>query len=427
MERILENRVMILNSTLERTRRLVLTAFWVIFDQGIYSIANFTTNILFARWLTPVNYGWFAMSFSGALLVMALHTGAILEPILIQSAQIPTYRRRPYVISLVNAHLILLAAVACLAVLGYAVCAFCNNKTLGWVIATSLLGGTVLSILSAGRRICGFYVSPRMSGFIGLLYLVGTVSTVALVRARTTVEWLDIWLILGIWACLGAVATFWISHRRTSGDTAFNLSDLMSFAGRFAHWGLVSSVVGWTRSEGLFVILARVAGLGAVAETRAIYNISTPLLQINMAAHVSAIVWFSSNAGNASKRMIWRLIGLVTGCSAVLIVIVYVLEDYIVQLVYGGRYLAASWQLSLYCLSLTMYGLDAIISSACKSQGLMFRGYGSGLLAGAISVALGLILIPIQNLVIYVIVISSAIGLIAAILFRMTYIDRPGR
>ena len=418
---------MIVSSTLERAWRLILTAFWVIFDQGIYSIANFTTNILFARWLTPVNYGWFAMSFSGALLVMALHTGAILEPILIQSAQIPTSRRRPYVVSLVNAHLILLAVVAFLAVTCYAICVFCNNKTLGWVLATSLVGGTILSILSAGRRICGFYVSSRMSGSIGLLYLVGTIATVALVRSQTAVEWLDIWLIVGTWAFLGSGVTFWISYRRTSGDAPFNLSDLVSFAGRFAHWGLVSSVVGWTRSEGLFVILARVAGLGAVAETRAIYNISTPLLQINMAAHVSAIVWFSSDAGNASKGMIWRLIGLVTGSGAVLIAVVYVLEDYIVQLVYGGRYLAASWQLSLFCLSLTMYGLDAIISSACKSQGLMLRGYGSGLLAGAISIVLGLILIPIQHLVIYVIVISSAIGLTAAILFRMTYIDKPIR
>jgi hypothetical protein len=56
---------------------------WLMADQAVIALTNFVTNILFARWLPPVDYGILAVSFTGYLLLTVIHYGGILEPLLV--------------------------------------------------------------------------------------------------------------------------------------------------------------------------------------------------------------------------------------------------------------------------------------------------------------------------------------------------------
>ena len=85
---------------------------WLMADQAIFALTNFVTNILFARWLSPVDYGVLAVPFTGYLLLTVIHYGGILEPLLVQSGQVDAGRLRSYVVALVLAHVIWISCIA---------------------------------------------------------------------------------------------------------------------------------------------------------------------------------------------------------------------------------------------------------------------------------------------------------------------------
>ena len=51
-----------------------------ILDQGLISGSNFVVAILLARWLTPKEYGTYALAFEVFLFMAALYGSLILEP-----------------------------------------------------------------------------------------------------------------------------------------------------------------------------------------------------------------------------------------------------------------------------------------------------------------------------------------------------------
>ena len=66
--------------------RIVLLRRWAVqggvavFDQVVFSGANFVSSILLARWLLPKAYGAYAISFSVLMLFYQLHFSFFLEP-----------------------------------------------------------------------------------------------------------------------------------------------------------------------------------------------------------------------------------------------------------------------------------------------------------------------------------------------------------
>jgi O-antigen/teichoic acid export membrane protein len=255
---------------------------------------------------------------------------------------------------------------------------------------------------------------------VGAGYLIGNVTTGVLLRVSgADIGWLDIWLIIGSWSLIGSVITFLLSHHLTTGTEIYRLAEVLRVGRRFALWGTIASIFFWLRSDGLFLILARVAGLDSVAETRAVFNLGAPLLQVNMALQTTAIVAFSNNHTNGSKRNIWNILVMYLLGITILLPLAYHYSGWLIGLVYGGRYVDGAWQLPLYCLSLCLGTLDAIISSVFKAQRKMRDGYSSMLIGGVASIILGSILIPIQHTLISAMVLSAAIGFGVSLVLRM--------
>jgi len=394
-------------------------AFWVLLDQGIFAVSNFIINVLFARWLPAVDYGWFALSFSISQFIGMLHFGVIQEPLLVQSAQVDRDRHRPYIASLFRAHVLLLIGASALGFVAWTIASRAGNPNLGWTIAGGLLGSIALMTNLIGRRLCFIFISVRVSAIVGAAYLLGSVATGLVLHRFFTVWWVDIWLIIGGWSLIGSAITFWVAYAGTSGSRSYPLSEVLTSGKRYARWGLAASFFGWLRYDGLFMMLAKFVGLEAVAETRAVFNLGSPMLQANMAAHVSALVGFSADSRRGSKRNIWRIVGLYSLGMLVMLPVLSYFSPWLVNLFYHGRYETGAWQLPLYCLALGLGVLDSIISSVFKAQGMMRAGYASIFITGFASVGLGFLLIPLQHTLIYVFTLSAAIGLGSALLLRM--------
>lgn len=186
--------------------------FWAILDQGAFAASNFLLNILLARWLTPQEYGAFAVTFSAFLFLAALHFSLLIEPMLIFGAGRHRTVFRRYLQVLLAGHGAVSIAMA--AVLG-------GVGLVAWRLDEGALAGSFLALALAGpfilfqwlmRRSCCARLNPRPSALAGVGYLVAVVGgAIVLFRADQLTAVLAIAL-MGV-ASLAAGAFTALTHR----------------------------------------------------------------------------------------------------------------------------------------------------------------------------------------------------------------------
>ncbi len=384
-----------LESVRAQRKRDAIRVFWLVSDQAIYAGSNFITNVIFARLLSATDYGLYSLSFSGFLFLSVLHYGAFLEPLLIQSAQVDQQHRRSYVVAMGWVHTAMLALVSAISGIGFAVATYVHVPEAAWAILGAGIGGTMVLILLTARRLCLVFLSAFTSAVIGALYFVGVLATVYLLHRGHDIFWGDLWLVMGGWSLLCSVVIFGLLYRNTSGNQPYSLLDLYRFQRRYAGWSIVSAACVWFRFESILMILARLVGLEAVAQTRAILNLGNPLVQVLNAMHASWLVLFSTAHSEGRTQ---RVLGMIiTYCTAVgaAVAVLWIFATPLVSLLYGGRYTEYAWEVPWYYFGLGCLGVDHMISSAFKARGLLRQGYISQVTSAVIGVTAGLILIPL--------------------------------
>ncbi|HBP87003.1 MAG TPA: hypothetical protein DD706_04820, partial [Nitrospiraceae bacterium] len=73
-------------------------------DQAIHGGTNFLINIILARWLSPNEYGAFAVAYTIFLLIGAIHTSVMIEPMMVYGAKKYIETFRGYIGSLLLGH-----------------------------------------------------------------------------------------------------------------------------------------------------------------------------------------------------------------------------------------------------------------------------------------------------------------------------------
>ena len=391
---------------------------WLMADQGIFATTNFVVNILFARWLPPVDYGLFAVSFSGYLLLTVLHFGAVLEPILVQSAQVEANRLRSYIFVLIEAHVLMITGIGILSGIGLITALLLNDPEAGLAIVGAMLGGSLMVTLLTARRLCLVFLSTRVSATIGIVYLFGVVATGWLIHRQGDVSWFDLWLVMGGWSLLCSALIFTLLYTSLSGTRPYTLGELCRFQWQYARYGLLAAICSWFRVDGVLLLLARFAGLEVIAETRAVLNIANPLIQVNLALYTSWLVIFSRHR---SRRQLWQTAIFYCVGAAVLLGVMFEIAEPLVRWAYSGRYLNAAWLLPIYCLAVACNGFESVFTCFMKAIRFLRRGYAPQIIGAGISITLGYFLIPLMGSAgaIYAIVISFIIGAILALVLAL--------
>ncbi len=76
-----------------------------ILDQGIFTGSNFVITILLARWLSPEQYGSYAVAFAIFLFILMFHQALMLEPMLVFGGSVFRNCLRGYLKALLLLHL----------------------------------------------------------------------------------------------------------------------------------------------------------------------------------------------------------------------------------------------------------------------------------------------------------------------------------
>ena len=370
---------------------------WLMADQAVFALTNLVLNVLFAHWLTPVEYGRFGITFSGFILLSVLHWYIVVEPLLVESARIAPDRLRSYIVTLIRAHIILLAGAAVLAALAWLTGTLLGRRDFGFGVATAIGCGCALLTLATARRLCLAFLTAAVSALVGLLYLVAATTTAWLLHLSGSISWFALWVVMSGWSLICATIICAILLSRTVAGRPYRLAELVRATSPFVPWGSASAGFSWVRSDGIYVVLALFQGLASVAGTRAVVTLNAPVVQLNSALMASWIVDFGRR-GRGRTRALRRIVlqrAVVYAAAALPIVLVACLVDgQIMHLVFRGKFDAGAWLMPIFLLSYALNGIEGMLTSAMKASGI-FRDAYLPHMVGSVSVGVAaLALIP---------------------------------
>jgi O-antigen/teichoic acid export membrane protein len=88
----------------------------------------------------------------------------------------------------------------------------------------------------------------------------------------------------------------------SAGRQRFAPSEILKFRARYAPFTLIGALGTWVTAESIMIFLARIQGLDAVAETRAVFNFGSPLVQITIAMNAFWLAGFSARQAHRERH-----------------------------------------------------------------------------------------------------------------------------
>lgn len=351
---------------------------WLMADQAVFALTNLVLNVLFAHWLTPVEYGRFGITFSGFILLSVLHWYVVVEPLLVESARIAPDRLRSYVTTLIRAHVILLAGATVLAALAWLTGMLLGRPDLGMGVAAAIGCGCALLTLATARRLCLAFLTAAISASVGLLYLVAATATAWLLHLAGAISWFALWVVMSGWSLACATIICAILLSRTVAGRPYRMAELVRATSPFVPWGSTSAGFAWVRSDGIYVVLALFQGLASVAGTRAVVTLNAPVVQLNSALMATWIVDFGRR-GRGNTRALRRTVlqrAMFYGAAALPIVLVAcVVAGPVMHLVFRGKFDSGAWLMPVFLLSYALNGIEGMLTSAMKASGIFRDAY----------------------------------------------------
>lgn len=257
-----------------RTRGLGVGAF-ALLDQLLFAGSSFSINILLARWLPPVQYGAFALAFFVFLLLGALHTAVLTEPMLVFGASVYRGRVRTYLGRHVVLHVLVSAATGLVLVAAAAVVWLAGSSAWPALVALAVATPFVLFVWLLRRA---FYIelTPRGAVAGDAVYFAGTVAVLYVLHASGHLSTETGLLAMGVGAALGsAVMLARLRPDLRGGDIGWR--ELAARHWRYGRWSTLAQALLWASGQVLVILVPLVLGLTELAALVAVMNLFRPL------------------------------------------------------------------------------------------------------------------------------------------------------
>ncbi|MGO8814056.1 MAG: lipopolysaccharide biosynthesis protein [Terriglobia bacterium] len=322
-----------------------LRGFFALLDQGLISGSNFILAILLARWVSPQQYGAYALAFEVLLFMSIVYGALILEPMCVFGPS--TYKNdfRAYLGILLRIHcglsVLVIAAV-------FAGAAVLHAIKPGSSLPNALVGVGVacpcLLLFWLARR--GFYVHllPRKAALGACAYSATVLAGVTVVYKVRSLTPLTVFLVMAAGAVVtGPPMLRWFkSHMAFLPGRRIRVREVMHQHWIYGRWALASAIVIWLSGAVYYPALGSFFSLAETGRFKALMNLGSPIGQAYVALSLLSLPYASQvhhAEGNAVVgRLVWKLTGLYLGGSILYWLIVILARGPIVQHLYGGKY-----------------------------------------------------------------------------------------
>jgi O-antigen/teichoic acid export membrane protein len=325
-------------------------------DHALITGSNFVIGVLLARWLSPEQYGAYAVAFAALLLLIMLYTALILEPQAVFGGSAYRGVLRGYLKALLQLHHA--TALVVLVVFGvWAEVAFKLKQPGG---LPGALGGVALAapcicLFWLARRTFYLEFSPAFAVAGSLLYCAALFSGLYVVNRLHFLSPMSALLLMGL-AALGASVflLIYLKVRLPVSAGAPNLRETWRRHWSYGQWALATALVMWIPFNIFYPLLSSFSGMAQAGELKALMNFGAPVLQA-YASLSSLLLPYAARVhdreGYAGTNVLaWRLSLLCASGAVVYWVPLLVFKGPAFRLLYSGRYTEVAYLLPVVAL-----------------------------------------------------------------------------
>jgi O-antigen/teichoic acid export membrane protein len=358
-----------MSNTKQKTRWIGRGA-WAIADQGLFALANVVLNVLLARWLTPDEYGAFAVAYSCFLFIGAFHTALLTEPLLVFGPAKYCNRPRSYLSLLLRGHWVLTTAGSVLLGIAALVLRFNGVRPLSQALFGLALATPFSLLMWFGRRAAYLRFQPRLATIASAAYLVLLVTGLIGLAGLHLVSIFSAMFILG---AAGALTGMWLmtSVRRalpTSEESVKSFPVVVDHW-RYGRWAAATSVLMWVPLNLFFVVLSVLVNFEATGAFKALSNLVLPLLQTNAALGSLLLPAMALRVRKQEqfRKLLQTSLLLFAVGACIYSLIIGAFGGELVHLIYGGRYDSQAGLLQLLLFIPLLDGAMVVLSNALRS------------------------------------------------------------
>ena len=406
-------------------------------DYGLISGSNFLLGVLLARWLTPREYGAYALSFSFFILAGFLYQSLLLEPLSVFSGTLFRGNIRGYLKTTLWIHWALSLAM-CLALAAAAVVAFAVGHSP--VLAIALAGITIATpfILVHGLARRSFYLKlmPGPAAFGSVFYCVFVTGGVFVFFRLGTLSSFTAFLLMGFAALVTSVVMVFQLHAAL--EPATGRPKLRATWGKhweYGRWALATSVVGWVPNYIYIPLVSSFSGMAAAGELRALMNLAAPVLQTYAALSMLFLPYAArvqnQNGRQAAASLNRRLAFLFVAGSVAYWAVLIPLKQPLFHFLYNGKYMESAYLIPLFALETTIWSASlgpAILLRAMESPRSLFIANGAASVVAVIAGIPATRYFGLQGVIWSMIGANFLYVVVAFILFgrKLTTVQMPG-
>lgn len=358
-----------------------------ILDQGLLTGSNFFIGILLARWLSPEQYGTYAIAFAVFLLLLMLYQALILEPMLVFGGSVYRNSVRSYLRSLLLTHVAM--SVLMVFTLGIAVAItfeVSKSSSLPGALAGVAIGAPFVLLFWLVKRTFYIMLSPAASVWGALFYCVLAIGGLTLVSKYSALSPFFALLLMGFAGAGAAIVLLvYVGFRLPRNHDALSLADVWRRHWRYGKWALGANIMMWVPVSIYYPLLSSFFGAAEAGELKALMNFLSPVLQ-TCAALASLMIPYAtrlleergtSSINSVSRRMTVLCVSLAIPYW----VVVLLFQGTAFRVLYSGQYTQVAYLLPFIAFT-------SIVGSAFFGPLIALRAVGSpGSVFGAVCVA----------------------------------------
>ena len=345
-----------------------------ILDQGLFAGTNFLVNILLGRWLTPAEYGAFALAYSFFFLFSTFHSAVLTEPMMIFGPGKYTQHFREYVGILLCGHFSLMLPCTVIMLVAASIVGILYPGAAGHAFLGLGVAAPLILLLWLVRQTFYIRLQPGWSAVGGVLYLVSVLALVFALRVQNRLSPMTAFLGMGLGAL--AASTFLLIRLRPRwikkpGNLA--AAAVATEHWRYGRWSIASVAVQWFPSNIYYALLPASVGLAGSGAFRAFMNLAMPVLHsIGPLSSLFLPLLVQARQHDGPHLMTKRMksfLGLLVAGSAVYLGLLLYFRSDVLNLCYAGKYLDYGW------LPVFFVGLLPITVSLSAVMGCGLRAF----------------------------------------------------
>jgi O-antigen/teichoic acid export membrane protein len=396
-----------------------------VLDQGLVTGSNFALGILLARWLTPAQYGAYAVAFSVFVLIAMLYQALLLEGMSVFGASVFRNCLRGYLKSMLLLYLAAAAVIFLVLSLSAGVAfEIAPSSGLPGALAGVAIATPLILLFWLAKRSFYLQLTPGPSTLGAFFYCSVIVGGLLLIDRRGLISPFLAFTLMGLSALGTSVLLFTYLKFHLPPDTsAPTMTDTWRRHWKYGRWAVLAEFSKWIPAYIFYPLLSSFWGIAQAGELRALMNYSAAIFQ-TYAALSSLLLPYAARVqereGRAGTIVLAKRIalGFISG-GLLYWGVLLTFKGPIFHLLYSGRYMEAVGLLPAVALTSIFWSASLGPANALRAMESSGSVLAAVCVSSTIAVAVGIPLTRALGLrgAIWSMALSEGLGLLMTVVF----------